>query len=81
MAARVSLFYLVGLFDLWTGIRTIFISSAGAYLIAKYVKEDFMPWLGFVFLMGHMSINHIHRQSINAPGQVDVTGENVRAPF
>ena len=34
-----------------------------------------MPWLGFVFLMGHMSINHIHRQSINAPAQVDVTGE------
>jgi lysophospholipid acyltransferase len=27
----VSLFYLVGIFDLWSGIRTLFISSAGAY--------------------------------------------------
>lgn len=53
----------------------MFISSAGAYIIAKYVQEDFMPWLGFVFLMGHMSINHISRQSANAPEKVDVTGQ------
>ncbi|KAL9048269.1 MAG: hypothetical protein Q9206_006131, partial [Seirophora lacunosa] len=70
----VSLFYLVGLFDLWAGIRTIFISSAGAYIIAKYVDGSFMPWTGFVFLMGHMSISHIYRQSANAPDKVDITG-------
>ena len=34
-----------------------------------------MPWLGFIFLMGHMSINHIYRQSANAPEKVDVTGQ------
>ena len=68
----------MGLFDLWDGVRTLFISSAGAYIIAKYVKEDFMPWLGFVFLMGHMSINHVHRQSVNAPDKVDVTGRPVK---
>lgn len=39
-----------------------------------------MPWLGFVFLMGHMSINHIHRQNINAPDKVDVTGEYFQEP-
>ena len=71
---RVSLFYLVGLFDLWGGIRTLVISSVGAYVIAAYVEGPFMPWIGFVFLMGHMSVNHIYRQFINAPDKVDITG-------
>ena len=71
---RVSLFYLVGLFNLWSGIRTLFISSAGAYLIASYVDGPFMPWIGFVFIMGHMSVNHIHRQFADAPEKVDITG-------
>lgn len=77
---RVSLFYLVGLFDLWSGIRTLFISSAGAYLIASYVDGPFMPWIGFVFIMGHMSVNHLHRQFANAPTEVDITGAFVRKP-
>jgi len=33
-----------------------------------------MPWVGFVFLMGHMSINHIARQAANDPHTVDITG-------
>lgn len=70
----VSLFYLVGLFNLWSGIRTLFISSAGAYLIASYMDGPFMPWIGFVFIMGHMSVNHVHRQFANAPEKVDITG-------
>jgi lysophospholipid acyltransferase len=70
----VSTFYLVGLFDLWDGVQTLLISSAGAYLIAKYVQGPFMPWIGFVFLMGHMSVNHIYRQMDAAPQNVDITG-------
>ncbi|KAL9104429.1 MAG: hypothetical protein Q9163_000635 [Psora crenata] len=70
----VSLFYLIGLFDLWSGIRTIFLSSAGAYLIASYVEGPFMPWIGFVFVMGHMSVSHIYRQYMNDPRKVDITG-------
>ncbi|KAK8199684.1 MBOAT, membrane-bound O-acyltransferase family-domain-containing protein [Phyllosticta capitalensis] len=70
----VALFYLVGLFDLWTGMRTLLISSAGAYAIARYVDGPFMPWIGFVFLMGHMSVNHLDRQFRNAPQTVDITG-------
>ena len=69
-----SLFYLVGLFDLWAGIRTVLISSVGAYVIAKYVDGPLMPWIGFVFLMGHMSINHIHRQFADNPAVLDITG-------
>lgn len=70
----VSLFYLVGLFDLWAGVRTLLVSSAGAYMIAKYVDGPFMPWTAFVFLMGHMSISHIYRQFANTPDKVDITG-------
>jgi lysophospholipid acyltransferase len=71
---RVSMFYLVGLFDLWAGLRTILISSAGAYSIAAYIQGPYMPWIGFAFLMGHMSVNHIYRQITNDPGSVDITG-------
>lgn len=70
----ISLFYLVGLFDLWSGFRTILISAGGAYLIASQINSPFMPWIGFVFLMGHMSVNHIYRQAVNDPTKTDITG-------
>ncbi|KAH8600888.1 MBOAT, membrane-bound O-acyltransferase family-domain-containing protein [Bisporella sp. PMI_857] len=70
----VSVFYLIGLFDLWDGLRTLAVTSIAAYSIAKYVQGPFMPWVGFVFLMGHLSINQISRQFRNNPGVVDITG-------
>lgn len=70
----ISLFYLVGLFDLWAGIRTLLVSSISAYLIAAYVSGPLMPWISFVVLMGHMSINHIHRHYVNDASLVDITG-------
>ncbi|AEO69311.1 uncharacterized protein THITE_2119570 [Thermothielavioides terrestris NRRL 8126] len=71
----ISIFYLVGLFDLWDGLRTMLISAAGAYAIAKFLRgSPYMPWVGFVFLMGHMSVNHIARQAANNPSTVDITG-------
>lgn len=33
-----------------------------------------MPWIGFVFLMAHLSINQIDRQIRGEPGIVDITG-------
>jgi lysophospholipid acyltransferase len=50
------------------------ISSVGAYCIAAYIKGPYMPWIGFVFLMGHLSINQISRQFVNDPNVVDITG-------
>ncbi|KAI9721336.1 MAG: lysophospholipid acyltransferase [Chrysothrix sp. TS-e1954] len=70
----VSLFYLLGLFDLWGGVRTILISSIGAYTIAYAIDGPFMPWIGFAFLMGHLSLNHINRKLVNDPSAVDITG-------
>ena len=70
----IALFYLVGLFDLWDGLRTIIYDAAGIYAIAYYIDGSLMPWIGFVFLMGHMSISHIYRQMLNDPSVIDITG-------
>lgn len=72
---RVSIFYLVGLFDLWDGLRTVLFASGGAYAIAFFLRgSPYMPWVGFVFLMGHMSMNQLERQFANNPAAVDITG-------
>ncbi|KAH8431261.1 lysophospholipid acyltransferase [Aspergillus melleus] len=70
----VSLFYLVGLFDLWDGLRTLSYSAAGVYAITYYIDGSLMPWIGFIFLMGHMSISHIYRQILDDGQVVDITG-------
>jgi lysophospholipid acyltransferase len=69
-----ALFYLVGIFDLWDGLWTLGISAATAYIMAAYIKDPIMPWMAFVVLMGHMSINHLHRQALGENGTVDITG-------
>ena len=70
----IGLFYLVGLFDLWHGLFTVVLDAAATYLIAAYIQGPYMPWIGFIFLMGHMSISHIYRQIADNPAVVDITG-------
>lgn len=71
-----SLFYLVGLFDLFDGLITILISACGAYAIAYFLRSSpYMPWIGFAFTMGHLSLSHLARQvAENTPSTVDITG-------
>lgn len=64
----------MGLFDLWDGLRTLFFSAAGTYLIAYYVDGSLMPWIAFLFLMAHLSVNQIQRQILDDASVVDVTG-------
>ena len=72
---RTSIFYLVGLFDLWDGLRTVIISSAGVYGIAKLLRTSpFMPWIGFAFVMAHLAVNQLARQFNNSPAVIDITG-------
>jgi lysophospholipid acyltransferase len=68
------MFYLVGLFDLWSGVYTLGFSAAAAYIIAATMKDAYMPWVAFVVLMGHMSVSHLYRQAANKPSAVDITG-------
>lgn len=51
------------------------ISSIGAYAITAYLRGPSMPWIGFVFLMGHLSLNHVTRQYINRTDIIDITGQ------
>lgn len=75
ISQSVGVFYLVGLFDLWGGLRTILIAAGGAYGIAYYLRgSPYMPWVAFVFLMVHMSVNQLDRQFANDPSTVDITG-------
>ncbi|KAI0382655.1 MBOAT family protein [Hypomontagnella monticulosa] len=70
-----GLFYLVGLYSLWTGIRTLFIASAGTYALAHYLRTSpYMPWIAFFFLMGHMAVNQLTRQFADNPAEIDITG-------
>ncbi|KAF7558649.1 hypothetical protein G7046_g5509 [Stylonectria norvegica] len=71
----VSVFYLVGLFNLWDGVYTLLIGAGGVYAIASFLRTSpYMPWVGFAFVMGHMSVSHIRRQVANDPDAVDITG-------
>ena len=72
-----SLFYLVGVLDLWDGIQTLFISAAGAYVIAAYVQGPYMPWIGFAYIMGHMLYSHTHKALYPTPGVLDITGSQM----
>ena len=59
---------------MWTGLRTLVIDAVATYAIAYYIQGPYMPWIGFIFLMGRMSVNHIIRQLDNAPTAIDITG-------
>lgn len=64
----------MGLFDLWSGLAVLVFDAIGTYLIAAYIQGPYMPWIGFVFLMGHMSVSHIYRKLAASPSSVDITG-------
>ncbi|KAK8034808.1 Lysophospholipid acyltransferase [Apiospora rasikravindrae] len=71
----VCIFYLVGLFDLWDGLWHILLSAAVTYALAYFLRgSPYMPWMGFVFLMGHTAVNQLRRQFANNPADVDITG-------
>ncbi|ORY75100.1 MBOAT, membrane-bound O-acyltransferase family-domain-containing protein [Protomyces lactucae-debilis] len=69
-----GLFFLVGVFDLWTGLVHILVSSLVTYTLAGFWHSPLMPWVNFVFIMGHMSYNQVARQWANDPDAVDITG-------
>lgn len=70
----VSLFFLLGIFDLITGLLTMLISALGTYQIASKLRNPFMPWICFVLVMGHMSVTHIWRLYYGNDELVDISG-------
>jgi lysophospholipid acyltransferase len=70
----VGLFYLIGLFDLWRGTQELLLSAGTTYAVAYFLRgSPYMPWIGFVQQMGHLSFNHIKREVLNDPSIIDIT--------
>ncbi|KAG0662638.1 lysophospholipid acyltransferase [Monosporozyma unispora] len=75
--------YLFGVMNLATGFRTLFISSMFTYLITRFYKSKFMPYINFMFVMGHLALNHIYAQfftsasAIDAASSIDITASQM----
>lgn len=72
----VSAFFVFGILDLGTGLSTLLISAGGSYFITRYLRTSQMPWVNFIFLMGHLAYSHFHIQFFNVydPTKIDLTG-------
>ncbi|CCD27459.1 lysophospholipid acyltransferase NDAI_0K02680 [Naumovozyma dairenensis CBS 421] len=75
----ISMFYLFGILNLSSGFRTLFISSMFTFLITRFYHSKFMPHLNFIFIMGHLAMNHIHAQFYNGSTNttIDITSSQM----
>lgn len=72
----VATVYVFGILDLTDGLVSLLFSALGCYFITRYVKSSKMPWINFLFLMGHLLSKHIEMQFFNDydPTKIDITG-------
>ena len=68
-----SLFFLVGVLDLWGGLLELLGASLVTYALTT-IRHPAMPWLNFVVSMAHMSVNQVRRQRLGDESAIDVTG-------
>ncbi|CAR28116.1 ZYRO0D14212p [Zygosaccharomyces rouxii] len=75
----VSMFYLFGVLNLYQGFQTLFISTTFTYLISRFYKSRFMPFVNFGFVMGHLALNHFSAQFYDSEGPeaIDITGSQM----
>jgi lysophospholipid acyltransferase len=57
----VSLFFFLPVLNLYTGFLQLLGSVLATYVISATFKGPNMPWIVFVVVMGHLTINHIIR--------------------
>ncbi|KAH8113294.1 MBOAT-domain-containing protein [Phellopilus nigrolimitatus] len=71
----VTLFYLVGMLNLWSGVAQLLGSILATYFITKNVQGPRMPWIVFCVVMGHLTVNHIIRALFNMSYETfEITG-------
>lgn len=79
----ISLVYVFGVLNLASGFRTLLISSTFTFLITRFYKSDFMPHINFVFVLGHLALNHIYAHfastsnDVNINQQIDITSSQM----
>lgn len=57
----VTFFFCCVVLGLWVGFLQLLASTLATYVIAKYMTGWRMPWVVFVVVMGHLTVNHIIR--------------------
>lgn len=72
----ISAFYIFGILNLYDGFTTLFISTIFTFVVTRYYQSTFMPYVNFVFIMGHLAINHMYAQfyATYDPTKIDITG-------
>ncbi|KAG6833590.1 hypothetical protein H0H87_004217 [Tephrocybe sp. NHM501043] len=60
-SVAVALFFFFPVLKLYQGFFQLLASILGTYFLAAYDKSYRMPWLVFVFVMGHLTVNHVIR--------------------
>jgi len=61
----VSLFFLLGVFQLWNGTAQLIASVLITYFVSANVYGPKMPWIVFGLVMGHLTANHLYRAFAN----------------
>lgn len=72
----VSMFYIFGILELYSGLRTLMVSATGCYFITRYLRTLLMPWVNFLFLMSHLAYSHFNAQFFHTQDltKIDITG-------
>ncbi|KII96053.1 hypothetical protein PLICRDRAFT_151169 [Plicaturopsis crispa FD-325 SS-3] len=71
----IALFYFVPVLQCYSALLQLLASVIGTYIIARTVTGPRMPWITFVFVMGHLTINHIIRAMFSLSYETfEVTG-------
>ncbi|ORY32801.1 MBOAT, membrane-bound O-acyltransferase family-domain-containing protein [Naematelia encephala] len=74
----IAAIYLVPLLGLGTGLIHLLISCFGTYVIVVSLRSANMPWVVFVFVMGHLLLNHLRRKIMGYSADViDITGSQM----
>lgn len=73
----ISAVYIFLILNIVTGFFVLLFNAIFTYLLSKYYKSRFMPWVNLIALMGFLCMNHIqaqvYRRDLN-PGEIDITG-------
>ncbi|KAJ7667617.1 endoplasmic reticulum protein [Mycena polygramma] len=71
----VTLLFLFPVLKLYSAFLQLLASILGTYYITRYYHGSKMPWVVFIFVMGHLTVNHVIRAIYNFSYEtLEVTG-------
>ncbi|GMM31514.1 lysophospholipid acyltransferase [Martiniozyma asiatica (nom. inval.)] len=74
----VSIIYIFFILEIFTGFFILLGNALFTYLITRYYKSKFMPWVNLIGLMGFLAISHLKTQFTRLDSsedlEIDVTG-------